>query len=84
MAETKSQKKLMSGSNPFLRNKDLGPQSLLRAFFCVLGCVVRMGEEVGGSNKIKRGIERLVRGRWMVVYGAVLVVSKIVSKSVIQ
>lgn len=55
MAETKSRKKLMSGSNPFLRNKDLGPQSLLRAFFCVMGYAVRMGEEVGGMNKIKRG-----------------------------
>lgn len=76
MAETKSRKKLMSGSNPFLKNKDLGPQSLLRAFFCVMGYAVRMGEEVGGMNKIKRGRERVVLARWNVVYGAVLAVSR--------
>lgn len=46
MAETKSRKKLMSGSNPFLRNKDLGPQSLLRAFFCVGLC----GANGGGGG----------------------------------
>lgn len=65
MAETKSRKKLMSGSNPFLKNNELGPQSLLRAFFL---CWVMWCEWGGGGwhEQDKKG-ERAA-GAWKVDY----------------